>query len=78
MRKPRGWFEWVKLAAKTAGWVFIIAFVAHWIWEFDRCLFAPEAASSNFGCLLSSLATTYFTWYLSAAFLVYWVITKFV
>ncbi len=66
MRKPQGWFEWVKLLASVALWILMISFIAHWIYQYDACRRGAASVSPQAGCLVMSLFSTYMTWWLHA------------
>ena len=65
IRKPQGWFEWVKLGATGLIWVLLIGFIGHWIYQYDSCRYEPDAAGPV-GCLVMSLFSTYLVWWLMA------------
>jgi hypothetical protein len=55
----------VKLGAKVVVWVLAIAFIFQWIYEFDSCRHGPDAGGPV-TCLVASLTSTYFMWWLIA------------
>jgi hypothetical protein len=65
VRKPRGWFEWIKLGATTVIWMLLIGFIGQWIYEYDSCRYAPDAAGPV-SCLVMALFSTYLVWWLMA------------
>ena len=76
MRRPQGWFEWVKLAARMVAWAAIVGFVGHWIVNLDHCLHGGGADAGKVTCLGVSLFETYLAWWLFVV-IVFWTVVDF-
>ena len=74
MRRPQGWFEWVKLAARMVAWAVIVGFIGHWIYNYDRCLHDASSGLGKVGCLGVTLFATYLAWWLLAVIAFWYVV----
>ena len=65
-RKSIGWFDRAKRVASAAVWVLIIGFIATWIYEYDACKWSSTSENPQVWCLITSLVSAYFTWWVVA------------